>query len=64
MKYDCTELVGNVCVKWQPATNTGILDSFAITKEQANEIAISMLVVWFGAWAIRQVLNLLLKRRY
>lgn len=64
MKYDCIELISNVCVKWQSTTNTSILDSFAITKEQANEIAISVLVVWFGAWAIRQVLNLLLKRRY
>lgn len=64
MKYDCTKLVGNVCVEWQPATETNWLDALAITQTQAAQLTTAMLVVVFSAWILRQVLNVIIGRRY
>lgn len=63
-KYVCTNLIGNVCTQWEQYDNSSWLDALAITRQQADEIIISSLIVVFGAWAVRQVLNLILKRRY
>lgn len=63
-KYACIELIGNTCVRWEPIANESIIESLAITSEQADQLTIACLLVIFTAWVIRQALNVLLKRRY
>lgn len=62
-KYVCEELYNNsVCLKWVEYQTS--YDMLAITGEQANQIMLATITVIFGAWGIRQVLNILLQRRY
>ena len=62
--YVCTNLVGNVCTNWEQAQLMNGLDYLAITQQQASELLIASLSVVFSAWLIRQVLNVILQRRY
>lgn len=61
-KYVCVQLVDNVCQQWQ-AYQTSV-DMLAITAHERNLILGAMLVLWFSAYGIRQVLNVVLRRRY
>ena len=61
-KYVCIQLVDNVCHQWQ-AYQTSI-DMLAITQSERDIIITSTLVLWFAAYAIRQVMNVILRRRY
>lgn len=66
--YVCTELSSpdvngfQNCVAWTEYVNS--LDMLAITQSQANMISTALLTVIFGAWAIRQIQNVILRRRY
>lgn len=66
--YVCTELSTpdvngfQNCVVWIEYVNS--LDMLAITQAEANMISTSLLLVIFGAWAIRQIHNVILRRRY
>ena len=61
-KYVCVQLVDNVCQQWQ-AYQTSI-DMLAITAQERDLILASTLVLWFMAYGIRQVMNVVLRRRY
>ena len=61
-KYVCIQLVDNVCQQWQAYQTS--MDMLAITGQQRDEILLSILALWFGAYIIRQVLNVVLRRRY
>lgn len=61
-KYVCIQLVDNVCQQWQ-AYQTSI-DMLAITQSERDIIIASTLVLWFAAYGIRQVMNIILRRRY
>lgn len=67
-KYVCLELstpdVNGVqnCMVWTEYVNS--LDMLAITKADADLISTSLLLVIFGAWAFRQIHNVILRRRY
>lgn len=60
--YVCTKLVENVCQSWSEYQTS--IDMLAITSQQRDSIIVSSLVVVFTAWAYRQVMNMLLRRRY
>lgn len=60
--YVCTQLVENTCQSWQEFHS--VIDMLAITGQQRDEILLSILALWFGAYIIRQVLNVVLRRRY
>lgn len=67
--YVCSELetVRNIyggydCKHWLEYQTS--VDMLAITEQQADMILVSSLVVVFTAWIFRQVLNLILRRRY
>lgn len=60
--YVCTQLVNNVCQSWAEYQTS--LDMLAITTQQRDSILTATLVVIFTAWSYRQVLNMLLRRRY
>ena len=61
-KYICVELVNNVCQKWQAYQSS--VDILAITAHERDLILSATLVLWFGAYGLRQVLNVVLRRRY
>lgn len=67
-KYVCTELSSpsveglQNCLVWSEYVNS--LDMLAITQSDANMISTSILFVIFATWAIRQVHNVILRRRY
>ena len=61
-KYVCTQLVHNVCRQWQAYQTSA--DMLAITGSERDIIIASTLVLWFAAYAIRQVMNVILRRRY
>lgn len=61
-KYVCIQLVDNVCQQWQVYQTS--VDMLVITAHERNLILGSMLVLWFSAYGIRQVLNVVLRRRY
>lgn len=63
-KFACTELVGNVCIKWEPMQAVSVLEALAITKQQADDIIVASLIVVFSAWALKQVANVIQRRRY
>lgn len=60
--YVCSKLVLNVCHQWvEVQSSTSLL---AITEQQRDAIIISSLIAIFTAWGIRQVLNMIYRRRY
>ena len=61
-KYICVELVNNVCQKWQAYQSS--VDMLSITAHERYLILSATLVLWFGAYGLRQVLNVVLRRRY
>ncbi len=66
--YVCSELSNadvngkQICMVW--SENVGSLDSLAITKDDADAISTSLLLIIFGAWTFRQIHNVILRRRY
>lgn len=60
--YVCAEPVGQLCNKWVEYQTS--IDMLAITTQQRDEIIVASLVVIFTAWGYRQILNMLLRRRY
>lgn len=66
--YVCSELSnadvnGNqICMVW--SENASSLDSLAITKDDADAISTSLLLIIFLAWTFRQIHNVILRRRY
>lgn len=60
--YVCTQVVDNVCQQWAEYQTS--IDMLAITTQQRDSIIVATLVVIFTAWSYRQVLNMLLRRRY
>lgn len=67
-KYVCSELSNadvdgtQHCMVWTEYVNT--LDMLAITEAQADLISTSLLLVIFSTWTIRQIHNVILRRRY
>lgn len=67
-KYVCSELSSpdvngfQHCLAWLEYSSS--LDMLAITQSQADQISTALLTVIIGAWAIRQVHNAILRRRY
>lgn len=61
--YQCAKPHGELCHLWvevQPS----ILEQLAITPQQADDIINAMLIVFISAYAVRQVMNMILNRKY
>lgn len=52
----------NNCLQWVEYQSA--LDSLAITPSQASELMLGFLVAVITAYGIRQVMNVILQRRY
>lgn len=61
--YVCTDLEGNFCTSWVEVPPSP-WQQLAITPQQADDIVNAMLLVFVTAYAIRQVMNVILNRKY
>lgn len=61
--YVCKQLVDNTCTTWVEISPL-FWEHLAITSEQADQIIFSLLIVFVTAYGVRQVMNVILNRKY
>lgn len=65
MAYICAQIDTqnpNQCAVWVLHTDT--LSQLAITKQQGSDMVTALLLVFIGAYAYRQIMNIILNRKY
>lgn len=61
--YVCTNLEGSHCTSWAELPPSP-LQQLAITPQQADDIIMALLLVFVTAYGVRQVMNIILNRKY